>query len=60
MKREDKIHSNKKIDALCTEAEAQLSQYSADDYIVKTKGDAKLKRIVLVYHGWELVKYYEV
>ena len=48
------------IKTLCNEAENQLNQYKKDPYIVKTKGKTKLIKIVLVYHGWELIKYYEM
>ena len=60
MNREDKKPSGKKIKALCEEAETQLRLYSDDDYVFQTKGDTELKKIVLVYHGWELIKYYEI
>ncbi len=60
MNREDKKPSEKRIEGLCTEAEAQLNKYSVDDYVVKTKGDTELKKIVLIYHAWELIKYYEL
>ncbi len=49
LKREEKVPSEKRIEALCTEAEIQLNKYSTDNYVVKTKGDTELKKIVLVY-----------
>jgi hypothetical protein len=37
------------------EAREQLDQYAQDDHIVRAMGKGKLKKIVLVYHGWEMV-----
>ena len=33
----------------------QLNKYAQDDHVVKAMGKGKLKKIVLVYHGWEMV-----
>ena len=37
------------------EAGEQLNKYAQDDHIVRAMGKGKLKKIVLVYHGWEMV-----
>lgn len=37
------------------EAGEQLDKYAQDDHIVKAMSKGKLKKIVLVYHGWEMV-----
>ena len=42
------------------EAAAQLKQYAQDPFILKTKGRTELKKLVLVWYGWELVKANEV
>ena len=42
------------------EAKEQLLQYAQDPFVQKTKGSTELKKLVLVWHGWELVKVEEV
>ena len=37
------------------EAREQLNKYAQDDHVVKAMSKGKLKKIVLVYHGWEMV-----
>jgi len=37
------------------EAGEQLNKYAQDDHIVRAMGKGKLKKIVIVYHGWEMV-----
>ncbi len=37
------------------EAGKELDKYTKDDYVVKAMSKGKLKKIVLVYHGWEMV-----
>jgi len=37
------------------EAGEQLNKYAQDDRVVKAMGKGELKKIVLVYHGWEMV-----
>ena len=37
------------------EAREQLNKYAQDDHIVRAMRKGKLKKIVLVYHGWEMV-----
>jgi hypothetical protein len=37
------------------EAREQLDKYAQDDHVVRAMGKGKLKKIVLVYHGWEMV-----
>jgi len=36
------------------EAEAQLTEYSADERIIRRSGGTELKSIALVFSGWEL------
>ena len=42
------------------EAKAQLLQYAQDPFVQRTKGTTELKKLVLVWHGWELVRIDEV
>jgi hypothetical protein len=42
------------------EAKVQLNQYADDEYVKKTKGNTELKKLALVWHGWELVEAQEV
>jgi Predicted AAA-ATPase/PD-(D/E)XK nuclease superfamily len=37
------------------EAGEQLNKYAQDDHVVRAMSKGKLKKIVLVYHGWEMV-----
>jgi hypothetical protein len=37
------------------EAREQLGKYAQDDHVVKAMSRGKLKKIVLIYHGWEMV-----
>ncbi|MBW1745165.1 MAG: AAA family ATPase [Deltaproteobacteria bacterium] len=37
------------------EAREQLDKYAQDDHVVKAMSRGKLKKIVLVYHGWEMI-----
>jgi hypothetical protein len=37
------------------EAREQLGKYAQDDHVVKAMSKGKLKKIVLIYHGWEMV-----
>jgi hypothetical protein len=37
------------------EAREQLNKYAQDDHVVRAMSKGKLKKIVLVYHGWEMV-----
>jgi hypothetical protein len=47
------------IEQLVTEATTQLNSYVKDDYVQKTKKNTELRKLILVYHGWELVKFTE-
>jgi hypothetical protein len=42
------------------EGAAQLMQYAQDPYVQKTKANTELKKLVLVWQGWELVRMDEV
>ena len=42
------------------EAKIQLLQYAQDPFVQRTKGATELKKLVLVWHGWELVRIGEV
>lgn len=46
----------KKVD----EEKAQLVQYANDPYVQRTKANTELKKLVLVWHGWELLRMDEV
>jgi len=37
------------------EAREQLNKYAQDDHVVRAMSKGKLKKIVLVYHGWEMI-----
>ncbi|CAN2049106.1 AAA family ATPase [Candidatus Magnetomoraceae bacterium gMMP-13] len=37
------------------QAEAQINQYADSERIRKTQGNTELKKIILIYKGWELV-----
>ncbi|MCP4690403.1 MAG: ATP-binding protein [Desulfobacterales bacterium] len=52
MKRGD--FSEKKAQKLLGEAKDQLARYARDQRIINRCGGAALKRIALVFHGWEL------
>ncbi len=54
-KRNEKGLSKTSLDDLKTEADKQLQLYSRDEFIRKTSGNSELKKIRLVYNGWELV-----
>ena len=43
------------LDKKIAEAMEQLDKYAQDDHVVGVMGKGKLKKIVLVYHGWEMV-----
>ena len=51
---------SKKIETLVKEAETQLNQYENDEVVLKTKHHTKVRKLVLVYHGWELIYKEEV
>ena len=38
------------------EAKEQLLKYAEDPFVQRTKGSTELKKLVLVWHGWELVR----
>jgi len=46
--------SQKVLDENITKARKQLDQYSQSDRVQKSIGTTQLKKIVLVYNGWEL------
>ena len=48
------------VKQLVAEATTQLNQYEKDNYVQKTKKDTTLKKLILVYHGWELIKFDEL
>ncbi len=48
------------VNRLVKEATAQLHKYAKDKYVIETKGNTELKKIVLVYNAWELVYFEEV
>ena len=43
------------LEAKITEAEAQLARYASDPRIQRVAEQVTLKKLVLVYSGWELV-----
>jgi hypothetical protein len=49
-----------KVKTLIEDATLQLNRYAADDYIQKSKGTTELKKLALVWHGWELVYAQEI
>ena len=48
------------IDPAVKEAREQLLNYEKDDIVQKTKGNTQLKKVLLVFKGWELVAKEEV
>ncbi len=52
---EGKTSLDKKIQKLVKEAEAQLQQYSADEKLSQTLAKTTLIKLVLVFHGHEVV-----
>jgi len=48
-------YSEKKQHEKINDAKKQLNQYSKSDRFIKSIGNTKLKKIILVYKGWELV-----
>ncbi len=49
-----------KIEKSIGEAARQLEKYAGDECMRKTSGRYKLKKLILVWHGWELVHSSEV
>jgi hypothetical protein len=60
IKRNEEEPIEMKIKTLVDDAKVQLNQYAADDYVKKTKGATELKKIAMVWHGWELVHSEEI
>ena len=52
--------NKKRIEELVKEAKKQLETYEKDELVEEHLHQAKLKKIILVFHGWELVKMKEV
>ena len=48
--------SETEIEKLVADAKIQLKQYAASQWIQQDKGTTKLKSIVLVFQGWQLVR----
>ena len=46
--------TDEKMTELLAEAKAQLTKYAADERIIRKNGGAELKRIALIFSGWEL------
>jgi len=42
------------------EAENQLNRYSKDEYVLKTQHHTTVRKLILAYHGWELIFMKEV
>jgi hypothetical protein len=59
IKRSEKL-SQAVIDKAVKDAEAQLKKYAADIKFSKVQENINIIKIVLVYHGWELVHCGEV
>jgi len=59
IKKEDKA-TKKLIDTLTKEATKQLQTYEKDELVKEHLNQATLKKIVMVFHGWEMVKLEEV
>ena len=56
IKRDEKV-TKQKIDILTKEAKVQLEVYSKDKLVTQYLNQGvKLKKIIMVFHGWELVK----
>lgn len=48
------------LEQLLEEARGQLARYAASETVQRTKGDTQLRKIVVLYKGWELVRAEEV
>ena len=59
IKKGEKV-TKQKIEELVKEAKKQLETYEKDELVEEHLHQAKLKKIILVFHGWELVKIKEV
>lgn len=53
MKRND--YSEEKRETLMAEAQRQLARYAADERVARRRDGTVLKRLALVFRGWELV-----
>jgi hypothetical protein len=62
IKREkDKTVDKKIVEKLIDEAKTQLLTYEKDNIIQKIiKNGVKLKKVILIFYGWELVELIEV
>jgi len=60
IKRSENNLAETTINQLIEEAKLQLIQYKNDELILRSKGKTELKKIVLVYHGWELIEMKEI
>ncbi|MEA3350845.1 MAG: AAA family ATPase [Chloroflexota bacterium] len=52
--------SEEKMEAQIAEAKEQLEQYASDERVQDTFQDVALKKLVLVYNGWEMVHREEI
>jgi hypothetical protein len=52
----DEKATKQKIDKLTQEAKEQLEVYAKDDLVKEYLNQATLKKIIMVFHGWKLVK----
>ena len=57
--RDEKV-TKQKIEDLTKKAKEQLEVYEKDELIIEHLHQATLKKIVMVFYGWELVKMEEV
>jgi hypothetical protein len=57
----DETITKQKIEKLTQEAKEQLNRYQNDELVTQyIKQDITLKKIILIFHGWEMVKLDEV
>ena len=50
----------KRIEELVKQAKKQLETYEKDELVEEHLHQAKLKKIILVFHGWKLVEMREI
>lgn len=48
------------LDVLLNEAREQLARYAASETVQRTKGSTQLRKIAVLYKGWELIRAEEV
>jgi hypothetical protein len=56
----DEKATKQKIEKLTKEAKEQLETYAKDDLVKEYLSQATLKKVIMVFHGWKLVRLEEI